>query len=109
MNALRLNRHKLTAITISALLAVCGSGTQNAMHAAVVPQSAPTSYAAHGTSWMLPEAKGDDLLYVTSFVSSYVSVFSYPEGKLVGGFGYTATASVPTNKATFSSSLHRKL
>jgi hypothetical protein len=33
-------------------------------------------------SWMLPEAKSDDLLYVTNY--SYVSVFKYPQGKLVG-------------------------
>ncbi len=33
-------------------------------------------------SWMMPEAKTKDLLYVTNY--SYVSVYTYPQGKLVG-------------------------
>jgi DNA-binding beta-propeller fold protein YncE len=50
---------------------------------------------------MLPEAKSEDLLYVTSFVSSYVFVFSYPEGKLVGtlgGFSYAASGECSDNQ-----------
>ncbi len=33
---------------------------------------------------MLPEAKNEDLLYVSSLLSGDVSVFSYPGGRLVG-------------------------
>lgn len=40
--------------------------------------------AAHGSSWMDPGAKSGDLLYVSDTESSYVYVFSYPKGKLVG-------------------------
>lgn len=35
-----------------------------------------------GASWMAPEAKTDDLLYVTNAYT--VTVYSYPKGKLVG-------------------------
>lgn len=93
MNLLRINHHALTAAAVGALLAGCG-GAQGAMDAPIVAQPASPTVVSHGASWMLPEAKGEDLLYVTSFESSYVSVFSYPEGKLVGslgGFSYTAS------------------
>src|SRR5579863_882459 len=35
-------------------------------------------------SWMLPEAKSEDLLYASDNTGSKVWVFSYPKGKLVG-------------------------
>ena len=34
------------------------------------------------SSWMLPEAKSEDLLYITNVYT--VTVYSYPQGKLVG-------------------------
>ncbi|MGA9275093.1 MAG: hypothetical protein WBV67_16560, partial [Candidatus Cybelea sp.] len=37
---------------------------------------------ARTTSWMLPEAVSEDLLYVTNY--STVMVFTYPAGKHVG-------------------------
>jgi hypothetical protein len=43
--------------------------------------------AERGTSWMLSEAKRDDLLYVSSFTpeeGKNISVYSYPGGRLVG-------------------------
>ena len=33
-------------------------------------------------SWMLPEAKSEDLLYVANVYT--ITVYSYPKGKLVG-------------------------
>jgi hypothetical protein len=41
--------------------------------------------AQHSGSWMLAEAKSEDLLYVTNY--SYVSVYSYRTLKLVGTLG----------------------
>ena len=35
-----------------------------------------------GSSWMLPEAKSEDLLYISNVYT--VTVYSYPQGKLVG-------------------------
>jgi hypothetical protein len=38
----------------------------------------------HGKSWMLPEAKSQDLLYVVRGGEGTVSVFTFPKGKPVG-------------------------
>jgi hypothetical protein len=43
------------------------------------------THAVHGESWMLPEAKGRNLLYVAA--DDVVDVFSYPRGKLLGALG----------------------
>ncbi|MGC9991983.1 MAG: hypothetical protein ABSD52_06285 [Candidatus Cybelea sp.] len=61
------------------LLAGCG-GT------AVSPARGTTAAVHGGHSWMLPEGKGDDLLYADAGGGSVHSlyVFSYPKGKLVG-------------------------
>ena len=51
--------------------------------------------AGHNASWMLPEAKNEDLLYVTNY--SVVTVYTYPQGKLVGtlrGFNSASGACV---------------
>jgi hypothetical protein len=37
-----------------------------------------------GPSWMLPEAKNEELLYVANLYSNIVRVYSYPAGELVG-------------------------
>jgi len=92
----------LTVISLTlATLAACG-GSQPPIGA---PRAMPQSHAQHslaaqrsagaaqlgsgGTSWMLPEASGEDLLYVSnspasSHNSAWVTVYSYPRGKLVG-------------------------
>jgi hypothetical protein len=81
------------------LLAGCG-GNQND----TVPQATLTqdrTQQASG-SWMLPEAKSEDLLYITNY--SDVVVFSYPQGKLVGtlkGFVSANTGCVDRNGDVF--------
>lgn len=47
--------------------------------------SQPTPRVAPGTSWMTPEAQSRDLLYVSSHYQNFVDVYTYPDGKLVGG------------------------
>jgi hypothetical protein len=50
-----------------------------------MPQtSAVATHADRGKSWMLPEAKTEDLLYVSDGVSGNIFVLSYPGGKQVG-------------------------
>jgi hypothetical protein len=72
-------------VALALLLAGCG-GSQFPIDApGVVPQSsAITAHTADGGSWMLPEAKSDDLLYVDAGDGTVVYVFSYPKGKLLG-------------------------
>jgi hypothetical protein len=68
------------ALSIIAAFAFAGCGSQ------VAPTgSAPQSLApvTHGKSWMLPEAKHEDLVYVSNGPNT-LRVFSYPEGKPVG-------------------------
>ena len=66
-------------LAIIAALAFAGCGSQVAPTGGT-PQ--PLAPATNGKSWMLPEAKGEDLLYVSN--APDVLVFSYPKGKLVG-------------------------
>jgi hypothetical protein len=52
---------------------------------AAMPQtSAFATRVDRGRSWMLPEAKNEDLLYVSGIETGNVYVFTYPGGKLVG-------------------------
>jgi WD40 repeat protein len=62
-------------------------------------------HAAHRGSWMLPEAKSQDLLYVANSAdgasgSGSVSVYNYPQGKLVGNLtGFTDPTSLCIDKS----------
>jgi hypothetical protein len=93
METSRLRRYTLGVITTLALLAGCGGSQPPIGAPGAMPQSQSAATAVHaegGGSWMLPEAKTDDLLYVTNY--SYVSVYSYPQGKLVGALtGFNST------------------
>jgi hypothetical protein len=72
-----INRYTLGVI---AALAVAGCGSQVAPTGGASQSSAP---ATHGKSWMLPEAKGEDLIYATGGCGG-TCVLSYPQGKVVG-------------------------
>jgi hypothetical protein len=69
------------------MLAGCG-GSQTPI---AMPQTnAIATHAQRGTSWMLPEAKSEDLLYASDVHNNVVDVYSFPRGKYVGvltGFG----------------------
>ncbi|MGA2760532.1 MAG: hypothetical protein ABSF08_09465 [Candidatus Cybelea sp.] len=68
-----------------AMLASCGGSQPPIGAPRAMPQtSAIAAYAERGKSWMLPEAKGEDLLYVTITGCPNTCVYSYPDGKLVG-------------------------
>jgi hypothetical protein len=65
-----------------ALLAGCGGGSQ--LGANPVQQNLTLPVAHLGRSWMAPEAKKHDLLYISNFYNSAILVFTYPGGKNVG-------------------------
>jgi hypothetical protein len=69
------------SIGASALLAGCG-GSQPPIGApgATLQSRAIATHTALGASWMAPEAKSEDLLYVTE--GDKVPIYSYPHGKL---------------------------
>ena len=68
--------------TVAVTLAACGSSSPRNLAFAGLAQP-NTTHVTSGPSWMLSEAKSEDLLYVFTNGSS-VYVFSYPKGKLVG-------------------------
>jgi hypothetical protein len=77
-------RFALSTCVAAAFLADCG-GSQPPIAPDAMPQSAAmATHAEHGKSWMLPEAKSRDLLYVSNYGTSQVYVYSYPKGSLVG-------------------------
>ncbi len=70
----------IVAVVVAATI-LTGCGGTGLSAPGPVPQSASVRHDRVG-SWMLQEAQGEDLLYVTNY--SDVLVFSYPQGKFVG-------------------------
>jgi DNA-binding beta-propeller fold protein YncE len=79
MKRLHLNRHALGVIAL--LLAGCGS---QVAPTGAMPQAVTRPSAMHGESWMLPEAKSEALLYISNLGNGTVTIYAYPQGKLVG-------------------------
>ncbi len=76
-------RYALNGCVAAALLAGCGGSQPPIGAPGAMPRRAATAtQAAHGKSWMLPEAKREDLLYVET--GALIRIFTYPGGKLVG-------------------------
>lgn len=84
MPPLRLN-YPAAALCVAALmLSGCGeSPSMIGTSAAMAQARTTTQRAVHGHSWMRPEAKHEDLLYVSDW-GCCVRVFSYPKGEPVG-------------------------
>jgi hypothetical protein len=89
MRSLGFGRCALGMCAAAAIFAGCGGSQPPIGAPGAMPQtSALATHGDRGTSWMLPEAKNEDLLYVTNSDNSgggTVSVYAYPSGKNVGG------------------------
>jgi hypothetical protein len=96
MKSLDFGRYTLSSCVAAAMLAGCG-GSQPPMSApGAMPQTyARATQADRAKSWMLPEAKGEDLVYVTGGCGG-TCVVSYPAGKIVGSLnvGYGLNSGV---------------
>jgi hypothetical protein len=78
----------LSICAAAAMLVACGGSQPPIGARSAMPQtSAIATDAAHGTSWMLPEAKSEDLLYIVDKGANRVRVYSYPGLNHVGGLG----------------------
>src|ERR1700678_2232910 len=75
-------RNALTRCVAVALLAGCGGSQPPIGALGAMLQTSASATHADGRSWMLPEAKSEDLMYITNAYT--VTVYSYPKGKLVG-------------------------
>jgi hypothetical protein len=87
MKNLDFGRCALGICAAAAMLAGCGGSQPPVGSTGAMPQtSALATHADRGTSWMAPEAKNEDLLYVAGGGSprGWVRVYSYPQSKLVG-------------------------
>jgi|HubBroStandDraft_4_1064222.scaffolds.fasta_scaffold171772_1 hypothetical protein len=91
MRSLDFNRYAFSICVAVAILAGCGGSQPPIGAPGAMPQSpAIATHAVHGTSWMLPEAKSEDLLYVSDGSTDSVFVYSYKSRQQVGnltGFG----------------------
>ena len=86
MKSLGLSQYAPCGCLSAALLAACGGSQPPIGAPGAIPQShVATGLADRSGSWMLPEAKSEDLLYVATGDNVYV--LSYPRGKLVGSLG----------------------
>jgi hypothetical protein len=95
-------RYALCIGAVAALLAGC-SGAQLPIRTpdAVSQTRAVATTGNRGRSWMLPEAKMQDLLYVSSSTATgayQVSVFSYPGGRQVGTLSVSAANGLCSDK-----------
>jgi hypothetical protein len=83
MKNLNLSRSALSVCTAAILFAGCG-GSQSPIGApGALPQTRSLAMLADsGGSWMLPEAKSENLLYFGD--NDELTVYSYPQGKFVG-------------------------
>ncbi len=69
---------------LSALLAACGGGGSSLAPSTPVQEGATRPHRDHTRSWMSPDAKAGDLLYISDAGSADVYVYSYPRGQQVG-------------------------
>jgi hypothetical protein len=94
MEISRLTRHALGTFTAAAVLTGCGNGSGAQFGAPLSRSGAVATGRAftmgrpdRGRSWMAPDTKKRDLLYVSDsfpYGSNDVYVYSYPKGKLKG-------------------------
>ncbi len=77
--------HMLITFAAAAMLAGCGGSQPPIGAAGALPQtSAIAAQAKRGGSWMLPEAKSEDLLYVANGNVGTLTVYGYRKRNLVG-------------------------
>jgi hypothetical protein len=72
-------RWHLLWLAAGLLAAGCGARSLPAMPGAIEPAA-----AARTRSWMAPDAKRLDLLYVSDYVTNDIDAYSFPQGKLSG-------------------------
>ena len=91
MNSTDVCRYAI-ALCAAAIFAGCGASQLPTAAAGAMPQSRAIAQQAgvdRNGSWMLPEASGDDLLYVTDEDANSVFVYSYPAGQSVGALTFS--------------------
>ncbi|MGB6714243.1 MAG: hypothetical protein WBE30_11495 [Candidatus Cybelea sp.] len=73
-----------TALALSTAVGLAGCGAPLAAPGTVTQSRPIATEAGRAGPWMLPEAKSEDLLYISDSLAGNVYVYAYPAGKLVG-------------------------
>ncbi len=76
-----MRRHSMLGIVAMAAFAGCG-GPQTSVTPSVQQNAPVVRGSGLARSWMLPEAKSEDLLYVANVYT--ITAYSWPKGRLVG-------------------------
>lgn len=88
------HRYAVSISATAALLSGCGGSQPSIDAPGMMPQpeaSVKTAHINRSASWMLPQAKSDDLLYVSYPQGPSVYVYSYPKVQEVGEIkGFTS-------------------
>lgn len=66
------------------ILSGCAGGGAGWQPSAAAPSANARAHASVGGSWILPEAKNDDLLYISDLIGQVVDIYTYKSHKLVG-------------------------
>jgi hypothetical protein len=109
MKSLNLGRYALCSCVATAMLAGCGGSQPPVGAPGAMPQRpaqqglgvqrpAAEAQQRNGASWLAPEAKHRDLLYVPDYNYSVVGVYSYPDAKPLGDLKVTAPYGVCSDK-----------
>jgi hypothetical protein len=98
MNKLCFGHYAFSSCIAAAMLAGCGGSQPPIGAPGAMPQASTIAkHAAHKESWMLPEAKSRDLLYVVDGGGD-VDVLTYPGYRLVGTLtGFAESTGVCTD------------
>jgi hypothetical protein len=79
---LSLTRHIFRACAVALMISGCGGSLAQVASPGAMPRTATvTQEPSQRASWISPEARGENLVYVAS---NWISVWTYPSGALVG-------------------------
>lgn len=81
---MRASLRALGALGFVAMLAGCSGYGTTLQPGAAPPNASAASHGPAARSWMLPEAKNNDLLYVSDLLAQVVYIYTYRGHKLVG-------------------------
>ncbi|MGB8908317.1 MAG: hypothetical protein WCC84_06180 [Candidatus Cybelea sp.] len=80
-----MRRYRLALGVLAGLLAGCAGAGSALQPSFTPPNGRLVSHVPAGKSWILPEAKNDDLLYISDLEAQVVFIYTYKHGhKLVG-------------------------
>src|ERR1700729_286844 len=99
MKRRNLSGYSLGLCTVVAMFSGCG-GSEPPIGAPGAQSLMVANHARRDRSWMLPEAKSKNLLYVSTYDDNEVYVFSYPKGAPMGTLsGFTHVGGLCTDTA----------